>query len=93
MESIGGDEEEAILKIEVPCLLNLGAVYKSEKKIDNALAELTKVLEIQNGDKSDRDLAGYKDWFVTLISFLIHIYYLIILKHFMGNFTLFLKAG
>ena len=67
MESIGGDEEEAIRKIEVPCFLNLGVIYKAEKKIDNALAEFTKVLEIQNGEESDQDLTGYKDWFVTFI--------------------------
>ena len=66
MESIGGDEESAIIRIEVPCFFNLGAIYKSEKKIDNALTEFTKVIEIQNGEET-----GNKDWFVpnTFVTF------------------------
>lgn len=67
MESIGGDEESAIIRIEVPCFFNLGAISKSEKKVDNALTEFTKVIEIQNGEET-----GNKDWFVqnTLLSFI-----------------------
>ena len=67
MESIGGDEESVIIRIEVPCFFNLGAIYKSEKKIDNALTEFTKVIEIQNGEET-----GNKDWLVpnTFVAFI-----------------------
>ena len=64
MGSTEDDEEEAIRKVEVPILLNIAAVQIAEKNFNDAIKELDKILEIQEDDESDRDLTGYKDWFV-----------------------------
>jgi len=64
MGSTEDEEEEEIRRVEVPCLLNMGAVYIAEKNFDDALKEMTKILEIQEDDESERDLTGYKQWFV-----------------------------
>ena len=63
MGSTEDDEEEAIRKVEVPILLNIAAVKIAEKNFNDAIKELDKILEIQDNE-SDRDLTGYKDWFV-----------------------------
>ena len=49
-------------RVEVPCLLNMGAVYIAEKNFDDALKEMTKILEIQEDDESERDLTGKIYW-------------------------------
>ena len=64
MGSTEDEEEEEIRRVEVPCLLNMGAVYIAEKNFNDALKEMTKILEIQEDDESERDLTGYKQWFV-----------------------------
>jgi len=64
MGSTEDEEEEEIRRVEIPICLNMGAVYIAEKNFDDALKEMSKILEIQEDDESERDLTGYKDWFV-----------------------------
>ena len=64
MGSTEDEEEEEIRRVEIPICLNMGAVYIAEKNFDEALKEMSKILEIQEDDESERDLTGYKDWFV-----------------------------